>query len=91
MQAHEANYRVYGARKIWRHLNRHGVAVARCTAERLMRDLGISGAVRSRKVITTIHVPGAVRDGPARPPTIGRVVTVSRTTLSPGLRPHDTA
>ncbi|MER6169593.1 IS3 family transposase, partial [Streptomyces violaceorubidus] len=53
-QVHTDNYRVYGARKIWRELNRRGHAVARCTVERLMRELGISGAVRGKKVITTI-------------------------------------
>ncbi|MEU0914590.1 IS3 family transposase [Streptomyces althioticus] len=50
----EANYRVYGARQIWRELNRQGRAVARCTVERLMRELGITGAVRGRRVITTL-------------------------------------
>jgi len=50
----EANYRVYGARKIWRELNRQGHAVARCTVERLMRELGITGAVRGKRVITTL-------------------------------------
>ncbi|MER5685882.1 IS3 family transposase [Streptomyces sp. NPDC002205] len=49
-----ANYRVYGARKIWRELNRQGHAVARCTVERLMRELGIAGVVRGKKVITTL-------------------------------------
>ncbi|MFF3000657.1 IS3 family transposase [Streptomyces sp. NPDC057950] len=60
-QAFEANYRVYGARKIWRHLNRQDVTVARCTVERLMRDLGINGAVRGRKVITTVADASAER------------------------------
>ncbi|MFH0245803.1 IS3 family transposase [Streptomyces sp. HK10] len=45
-EAYNANYRVHGARKIWRHLNRQGWTVARCTVERLMRELGITGAVR---------------------------------------------
>ncbi|MET9168093.1 IS3 family transposase [Streptomyces cellulosae] len=53
-KAFETNYRVYGARKIWRELNRQGRAVARCTVERLMRELGITGAVRGRRVITTL-------------------------------------
>ncbi|MET8566282.1 IS3 family transposase [Streptomyces flaveolus] len=51
---YDANYRVYGARKVWRELNRQGQAVARCTVERLMRELGIAGAVRGRRVITTL-------------------------------------
>ncbi|MGK3945215.1 IS3 family transposase [Streptomyces caeruleatus] len=52
--AYEASYRVYGARKIWRHLNRKDGAVARRTAERLMRELEITGAVRGKSVITTV-------------------------------------
>ncbi len=56
-----SNYRVYGARKIWRELNRQGHAVARCTVERLMRELGITGAVRGKRVITTITDPAAGR------------------------------
>jgi transposase InsO family protein len=50
----DENFRVYGARKVWRQLNREGTRVARCTVERLMRDLGLSGAVRGRKFRTTI-------------------------------------
>lgn len=42
----EQNYSVYGAPKVWRQLNREGIEVARCTVERLMRRLGIRGAVR---------------------------------------------
>lgn len=57
----QANYRVYGARKIWRALNRQGHPVARCTIERLMRETGIAGAVRGKKVITTIADPSATR------------------------------
>lgn len=41
--------KVYGARKVWCELNRQGVAVARCTVERLMRELGIEGACARRK------------------------------------------
>ncbi|MFE9132572.1 IS3 family transposase [Streptomyces sp. NPDC007355] len=51
---HDANYRVYGARKVWRELNRQGNQMARCTVEHLMRELGITGAVRGRRVITTL-------------------------------------
>ena len=50
----EANYRVYGADKVWAQLNREGIRVARCTVERLMRQLGIQGAVRGKTVRTTI-------------------------------------
>jgi putative transposase len=43
----EANFRVYGVRKVWRQLAREGITVARCTVERLMAELGIAGAVEA--------------------------------------------
>ncbi len=49
----EANLRVYGARKLWRQLNREGMDVARCTVERLMQKLGIRGITRGAKCWTT--------------------------------------
>jgi transposase InsO family protein len=55
------NFRVYGARKVWRQLNREGIPVARCTVERLMRALGLSGVVRGRKFKTTIADDTAAR------------------------------
>ena len=57
----EANFGVYGARKIWRQLNREGVAVARCTVERLMRQEGLKGVVRGEKKRTTIPDDSAAR------------------------------
>jgi transposase InsO family protein len=39
---------VYGPRKVWRQLRRDGVRVARCTVERLMKAMGLEGAVRGR-------------------------------------------
>ena len=42
-----------GARKMWHLLAREGVTVARCTVERLMRELGLQGARRGRSVRTT--------------------------------------
>jgi putative transposase len=57
----DANYRVYGARKIWHELNRQGHTVARCTVERLMREIGITGAVRGKRVITTVADRAAQR------------------------------
>lgn len=50
----EENFQVYGVRKVWRQLQREGEVVARCTVERLMRRLGLQGAVRSKSVKTTI-------------------------------------
>jgi putative transposase len=53
-RVHAANYGVYGARKVWRQLHRDGVPVARCTVERLMRQLGLAGRTRGRTKRTTI-------------------------------------
>jgi putative transposase len=58
---HAANYGVYGARKVWLALNREGITVARCTVERLMGELGLSGAVRGRVKRTTLADPTAAR------------------------------
>jgi putative transposase len=55
----EENFRVYGVREIWRQLGREGIRVARCTVARLMRAMGLQGAVRGRKVRTTIPDPAA--------------------------------
>jgi putative transposase len=60
-RVHAANYGVYGARKVWLALNREGIAVARCTVERLMKDLGLSGAVRGRPRRTTIADAASAR------------------------------
>jgi putative transposase len=60
-RVHAANYGVYGARKVWLVLNREGIAVARCTVERLMAELGLSGATRGKTRKTTIADPDAVR------------------------------
>jgi hypothetical protein len=48
------NFEVYGARKVWRQLRREGFAVARCTVERLMRAIGLSGVIRGKPVKTTV-------------------------------------
>jgi putative transposase len=48
------NFAVYGARKVWRQLQREGSEVARCTVERLMQSMRLQGAVRGKPVSTTI-------------------------------------
>ena len=53
------NREVYGADKVWLELNRQGIRAARCTTERLMRQLGLQGVRRGKKIRTT--VPG--KDG----------------------------
>ena len=49
----DANFQVYGARKVWHQLRREGFTVARCTVERLMRSMGLQGAVRGKVKRTT--------------------------------------
>ncbi len=77
-RVHQANYGVYGARKVWLALNREGTGVARCTVERLMRELGLESARRGRRHRTTVADPGAARAAdlverrfpPARPDAV---------------------
>jgi putative transposase len=57
----KANFEVYGAYKMWRELNRQGTTVARCTIERLMRELGLEGALRGKKIRTTVSDAGRER------------------------------
>lgn len=57
----QANLQVYGADKVWRQLAREGNVVARCTVERLMRQLGLCGVRRGKVVRTTISDSKAPR------------------------------
>jgi transposase InsO family protein len=58
----DANQQVYGAKKVWKQLNREGIHVARCTVARLMNELGLTGAVRGgRFKVTTIAKDSAAR------------------------------
>jgi transposase InsO family protein len=60
-RVHAEHFGVYGAQKVWRQLHREGIAVARCTVERLMRELGLRGAVRGRTRRTTTPDAAAAR------------------------------
>jgi putative transposase len=60
---YDDNFGVYGARKIWRQLHRDGISVARCTVERLMRQLGLQGVRRGKPHQTT--TPDQAADRPA--------------------------
>ena len=57
----QENFEVCGVRKVLRQLNREGLEVARCTVRRLMREMGLQGAVRGRKFRTTIADDSAAR------------------------------
>ncbi len=74
----DENYQVYGVRKVWRQLNRERKPeqpwVARCTVARLMRRLGLQGAVRGRKFKTTQADSGATRP----PDLVERQFTATR-------------
>ena len=52
---------LYGSVKMWAHLNRQGIKVAKCTVERLMRANGWEGVRRVKKVRTTVPDPAAER------------------------------
>jgi len=70
----EENFEVYGARKVWRQLNREHIEVARCTVERLMKRLGIQGVMRGAKCWTTV-----IDDTLARPADlVNREFTATR-------------
>ena len=68
------NFGVYAVRKVWRQLNREGVVAARCTVARLMRELGLRGVVRGRRVNTTT----AVATLPCPADRVNRVFQVPR-------------
>ena len=57
------NFQVYGAKKVWKQLNREGITVARCTVARLMKDLELCGVTRRQRFRVTTHTP----DGDERP------------------------
>ena len=60
-QLWEDNYRVYGARKVWKAARRGGHDVGRDQVARLMRAAGIEGVRRTKRVRTTKADPGMPR------------------------------
>jgi transposase InsO family protein len=57
----KANYEVYGSRKLWKAARRAGIDIGRDQTHRLMRNAGIQGALRSKRVRTTRRDRGAGR------------------------------
>jgi putative transposase len=53
------HFHVYGPRKVWRQMGREGLRVARCRVRRLMRAMGLTGAVRGRAWVTTTQADAA--------------------------------
>lgn len=70
----EANYRAYGAKRIWLTLRREGHEIARCTVERLMAEMGIAGVQRGRRPRTTVADTAA----PRSPDLVDRQFIASR-------------
>jgi putative transposase len=60
-RVYEENRRIYGAKKVWHQLKREGTEVARCTVERLMRQMGLQGVIRGRRTRTTIPDEASAR------------------------------
>lgn len=60
-RVHRENFDLYGVRKVWRQLGREGKQVARCTVARLMREMGLRGAIRGRRFQTTTADEAAAR------------------------------
>jgi transposase InsO family protein len=60
----DENHRVYGPRKVWKQMGREHVRAARCRVRRLMREMGLAGAVRGRAWTTTTQSqPDSARPG----------------------------
>ena len=70
----DENFQVYGARKVWRQLLREGHDVARCTVERPMSRMGLSGVIRGKRVRTTV----ADKATPCPLDHVNRAFTASR-------------
>jgi putative transposase len=60
-RVHAEHFGVYGARKVWRQLHREQIAVARCTVERLMGELGLEGVRRGKAQRTTTSEQAGAR------------------------------
>jgi putative transposase len=69
------NHQVYGPRKVWRQMGREGLREARCRVRRLMRAMGLAGAVRGRAWVTTTQSP---MDGPRPADLVERNFTAIR-------------
>ena len=69
-----ANRKVYGARKLWKAARRAGHEIGRDQVARLMRQLGVRGVSRRRKMFTTRRDPEAVR----APDLVNRDFTADR-------------
>ena len=49
-----AGFKVHGVRKVWHQMRRERFDVARCTVARLVKEMGLEGVIRGKKVKTTL-------------------------------------
>jgi hypothetical protein len=88
-QIWDDNFQVYGVRKVWRALQRDGWAVARCTVERLMQQMGFQGALcaaaRQKRPVRMRLNPARLIWSSATSQRLSRIVFGSR--ISPLWRP----
>src|SRR4051794_29128116 len=49
----DANFQVYGVRKVWRQLQREAIAAPRCQVARLMKHMGLAGRGRAKEAEKT--------------------------------------
>src|SRR5881628_1713779 len=69
------HHQVYGPRKVWKQMGREGLRAARCRVRRLMREMGLAGAVRGRAWVTTTQ---AQIDAPSPTDLVERRFTATR-------------
>jgi putative transposase len=69
------HHQVYGPRKVWKQMGRENLRAARCRVRRLMREMGLAGAVRGRAWMTTTQ-PGP--DSEPRRDLVDRHFTATR-------------
>ena len=60
-RVHGGNFAVYGTRKVWRQLRREDFDVGRDRVARLMTELGLCGATRTKRIRTTTAAPESER------------------------------
>ena len=69
------NQQVYGPRKVWKQMGRERLHAARCRVRRLMRAMGLRGAVRGPAWLTTTQ---SRTDAPAPADLVERNFTATR-------------
>ena len=60
-RVHQGNFAVYGVRKVWRQLRREDFDIGRDRVGRLMGELGLCGATRTKRIRTTTPAPESER------------------------------